>query len=87
MAPTIVGFTMRTTMLNSLAEVRALPFSSNLAAYYGPLPAGASREFICQIGIPIAAPGTQEKAPILLRGLEEELPAVPPPPAQPEPSK
>lgn len=73
-APVIVGFTMRTTMPNGPAEFRALPFSSKIAAYNGSLPKGASREFTCQIGNPIA-PVTQENTPVMLRGVETDQPA------------
>lgn len=48
--PQIVGFTMRTTMANGATQVTQLPFVSNLAQFSGPFPAGASREFTCQIG-------------------------------------
>jgi hypothetical protein len=52
--PQIVGFTMRTTTATG-TEVVSLPFASNLAQFAGPLPAGATREFTCQIGTSLKA--------------------------------
>ena len=52
--PQIVGFTMRTTTASG-TEVVSLPFASNLAQFAGTLPAGASREFTCQIGTSLTA--------------------------------
>jgi hypothetical protein len=73
MAPTFTGFTMKTTA-NGTSTVRSLPFTSKRAVYTGTNPAGASYEFICQIGNPIA-PGTLENTPILQRGVDGEQPA------------
>jgi hypothetical protein len=74
MVPTLSGLTMRTTMANGASEVRSLPFSGNTASFFGIFPAGASREFICQIGTPLTAPLTQG---VLQRGVEGEQPAEP----------
>lgn len=78
--PQIVGFTMRTTMANGTSNVIPLPFVSNLAQFAGPLPAGASREFTCQIGTSLtAATGaiTGANTAILSRGIEGESVAEP----------
>lgn len=78
--PQIVGFTMRTTMANGASQVTPLPFVSNLAQFAGPLPAGASREFTCQIGTSItAATGaiTGANMAIMSRGIEEGQPTEP----------
>lgn len=48
--PTLSKFTMRTTMANGTSDVRALPFTSTNASFFGPMPASATREFTCQIG-------------------------------------
>ncbi|MDF0644456.1 MAG: trypsin-like serine protease [Nitrospira sp.] len=70
--PQIVGFTMRTTIGNS-SQVTPLPFVSNLAQFAGPLPAGASREFTCQIGTALTSGtlGTAGTA-VLSRGVEDD---------------
>jgi hypothetical protein len=73
--PQIVGFTMRTTMANGTSQVVPLPFVSNLAQFAGPLPAGASREFTCQIGTGMtAATGAISgmNAAVMSRGIEGE---------------
>lgn len=73
--PQIVGFTMRTTMANGTSQVTPLPFVSNLAQFAGPLPAGSSREFTCQIGTSLtAATGaiTGANTAIMSRGIEGE---------------
>jgi hypothetical protein len=78
--PQIVGFSMRTTMANGASQVTPLPFVSNLAQFAGPLPAGASREFTCQIGTSItAATGaiTGANMAIMSRGIEEGQPTEP----------
>jgi hypothetical protein len=74
--PQIVGFTMRTTMANGTSQVVPLPFVSNLAQFAGPLPAGASREFTCQIGTSLtAATGAiTGNMAIMSRGIEGEQP-------------
>ncbi len=71
--PQIVGFTMRTTMANGVSQVVSLPFVSNLAQFAGPLPAGASREFTCQIGTAFTT-GTIGGGglAVLSRGVEDE---------------
>ena len=73
--PQIVGFTMRTTLANGASQVNPLPFSSNLAQFAGTFPAGASREFTCQIGTPLtAATGaiTGANTAVMSRGIEGE---------------
>lgn len=75
--PQIVGFTMRTTMANGASVVTPLPFVSNLAQFAGTFPAGASREFTCQIGNSIMAPFTGTNAAVLSRGVEGEQPTEP----------
>ena len=72
--PQIVGFTMRTTMANGTSQVTSLPFVSNLAQFAGPLPAGASREFTCQIGTSLTAAtgGITANTAVLSRGVEGE---------------
>ena len=78
--PQIVGFTMRTTMADGSSQVVSLPFVSNLAQFAGPLPAGASREFTCQIGTSMtAATGALAGAnmAIMSRGVEGEQPTEP----------
>jgi hypothetical protein len=72
--PQIVGFTMRTTMANGSSQVTPLPFVSNLAQFAGPLPAGASREFTCQIGTSMTAVTgglAGANMTIMSRGVEE----------------
>ena len=78
--PLIVGFTMRTTMANGSSQVTPLPFVSNLAQFAGPLPAGASREFTCQIGTSITANMgaiTGANTAVMSRGVEGEQPTEP----------
>ena len=69
--PQIVGFTMRTTMANG-SQVVSLPFVNNLAQFAGPLPAGASREFTCQIGTSMTAVtgGVMANTAVMSRGVE-----------------
>jgi hypothetical protein len=47
--PVLSGLTVRTTV-NGSAQVQTIPASGNTASFFGVLPAGASREFTCQIG-------------------------------------
>ena len=78
--PQIVGFTMRTTMANGTSVVNSLPFVSNLAQFADTFPAGASREFTCQIGTPLtAATGALLGAntAVMSRGVEGEQPTEP----------
>lgn len=78
--PQIVGFSMRTTMTGGTSNVTPLPFVNNLAQFAGPLPAGASREFICQIGTSLtAATGaiTGTNMAVMSRGVEGEQPTEP----------
>ncbi|TKB71492.1 MAG: trypsin-like serine protease [Nitrospira sp.] len=73
MKPTLAGLTMRTIMANGAPDVRTIPptSSGNTASFFGVLPAGASREFTCQIGTPLT-PGTVGTAGVLSRGVEGE---------------
>jgi Trypsin len=78
--PQIVGFSMRTTMANGASQVTPLPFVSNLAQFAGPLPAGASREFTCQIGTSLTASTgaiSGLNATIMSRGVEGGSPEEP----------
>jgi hypothetical protein len=75
--PQIVGFTMRTTTANGSSQVTPLPFVSNLAQFAGPLPAGASREFTCQIGTSITGTFSGANTQVLSRGVEGEQPTEP----------
>ena len=77
-SPQIVGFTMRTTMANGTSEVKALPFVSNLAQFADTFPAGATREFTCQIsnGISVSGPGGLSTG-VLSRGVEGTQPDEP----------
>jgi hypothetical protein len=70
--PQITGFTMRTTMANGASQVVSLPFVSNLAQFAGPLPAGASREFTCQIGTNLTAATGAMTGAVMSRGIEGE---------------
>ena len=71
--PQLVGFSMRTTT-SSGSQVQSLPISGNIASFFGPLPAGTSREFTCQVasGL-IAATGaiTGTNMAVMSRGTEE----------------
>jgi trypsin len=75
--PQIVGLSMRTTMANGTSQVVALPFVSNLAQFAGTFPAGASREFTCQIGTALTVPLAGTNAAIMSRGIEGESAAEP----------
>lgn len=77
--PTLSGLTVRTTMSNGASQVQTLPPSGNAASFFGLLPAGASREFTCQIGSPLTTGtilGTAGTA-VLSRGVEGEESAEP----------
>jgi len=90
--PSLAGLTMRTTMPGSVPDVRSIAPSSsgNTASFFGPLPAGASREFICQIATPLTS-GTIGNlggtTAVLSRGVEgestEEATIVQPSPFEP----
>jgi hypothetical protein len=71
--PTITGFTMRTT-INGVSQVQALPISPTNASFFGPLPAGASREFTCQVatGLVATTGAVVGDLTILSRGVEGE---------------
>jgi len=79
--PTLSSLTMRTTLAGG-AEVKTFPASGTTASFFGPLPAGASREFICQIGTPLTSGtifGSTAGTAVLSRGVEEgqgEEPAI-----------
>ena len=86
--PQIVGFTMRTTMANGASEAVSLPYVSNLAQFAGPLPAGASREFTCQIGTTLTGViGAITNTAVMSRGIEAagdaELTVIQPSPFDP----
>jgi hypothetical protein len=65
--PKIVGLTMRTIAANGSADVRALPVSANTANFFGLLPAGVSRDFVCQIGNSITAVNPSTTGGVLAR--------------------
>jgi hypothetical protein len=54
------------------SQVVSLPFVNNLAQFAGPLPAGASREFTCQIGTSMTAVtgGVMANTAVMSRGVE-----------------
>jgi hypothetical protein len=71
MVPTLSGLTMRTTM-NGVSTVQTLPASGYTASFFGLLPAGALRQFTCQIGTPTTAGVTTlGDLSVLSRGIEE----------------
>lgn len=78
--PTLSGLTMRTTMANGVSQVQTIPASGNTATFFGLLPAGASREFTCQIGTATttgAIGGIGGMGAVLSRGLEPQEPEEP----------
>lgn len=80
LVPTLSGLTVRTTMSSGASEVRTLPPSGTTASFFGLLPAGASREFTCQIGTSLtAATGaiTGANMAVMSRGVEGEQPTEP----------
>lgn len=72
MVPTLSGLTIRTTMSNGASEVHSLPASGNTASFFGLLPAGASREFTCQIATPVTGAATGTNVQVLSRGVGSE---------------
>jgi hypothetical protein len=73
--PTLSSLTMRTTMAGGAPEVKTFPASGTTASFFGPLPAGASREFTCQIGTPLTSGtifGSTAGTAVLSRGVEED---------------
>ena len=80
--PTLSSLTMRTTLAGGATEVKTFPASGTTASFFGPLPAGVSREFICQIGTPLTSGtifGSTAGKAVLSRGVEEgqgEEPAI-----------
>jgi hypothetical protein len=75
--PTLSGMVMRTTTSGG-TEVKTIPPSSSgkTASFFGPFPAGASREFICQIGSPFVSGGVLGgNGAVLSRGMEEGDPS------------
>ena len=79
--PKITGFTMRTTTSGG-SQVQSLPVSStgNTASFFGPLPAGTSREFTCQVSSGfVAATGaiTGANMAVMTRGVEDGKPEEP----------
>lgn len=78
--PTLTGLIMRTTMANGAFQVQTLPASANTASFFGVLPAGASREFTCQIGTATTTGGIGSvgvMGAVLSRGIEEGQPTEP----------
>ncbi|MFZ1746712.1 MAG: trypsin-like serine protease [Nitrospirales bacterium] len=74
MVPTLSGLTVRTTMSNGTSQVQTLPPSGSTASFFGLLPAGASREFTCQIGTATTTGGiggVGGMGAVLSRGIEE----------------
>jgi hypothetical protein len=70
--PTLSGLVMRTTTSGG-TEVKTIPPASSgkTASFFGPLPAGASREFICQIGSPLTSGAVLSgTGAVLSRGVE-----------------
>ena len=76
LAPVLSGLTVRTTV-NGTAQVQTIPASGNTASFFGLLPAGASREFTCQIGNPLTSGvfGNVAGNAVLSRGVEEGSPS------------
>jgi hypothetical protein len=71
--PQLSGFTMRTTNASG-SQVQSLPVSGNIASFFGPLPAGTSREFTCQVSSGfVAATGaiTGANMAVMSRGVED----------------
>jgi len=73
MAPVLSGLTVRTTSTGGAPQVQTIPASGNTASFFGLLPAGASREFTCQIGTALTSGtlGTAGTA-VLSRGVEDD---------------
>ena len=71
--PVLNGLTVRTTISGSAPQVQSIPASGNTASFFGLLPAGASREFTCQVGTALTS-GTIGSAgtAVLSRGVEGE---------------
>jgi len=70
--PQLSGFTMRTTN-SSGSQVQSLPVSGTIASFFGPLPAGTSREFTCQVssGLIAATGAMTGTMAIMSRGVED----------------
>jgi len=70
--PQLTGFTMRTTN-SSGSQVQSLPVSGNIASFFGPLPAGTSREFTCQVssGLVAATGAMTGTMAVMSRGVED----------------
>ena len=79
LVPILSGLTVRTTV-NGAAQVQTIPASGNTASFFGVLPAGASREFTCQIGNGLTS-GTignlGGNMAVMSRGIEEGQPTEP----------
>lgn len=78
--PTLSGLVVRTTIAGGPTDVKTIPPSSSgkTASFFGPLPAGASREFTCQIGSPLVSGAViGGTGAVLSRGVEGEQPAEP----------
>jgi len=79
LVPRLSGLTVRTTV-NGAAQVQTIPASGNTASFFGVLPAGASREFTCQIGnglISGAIGNLGGNMAVMSRGIEEGQPTEP----------
>ncbi len=76
--PTLSGMVMRTTT-SAGTEVKTIPPSTSgkTVSFFGPLPAGASREFTCQIGSPFVSGAviSGNVGAVLSRGTEGEEPS------------
>jgi hypothetical protein len=73
--PVLSGITVRTTTSGSAPQVQTIPATGNTASFFGSLPAGASREFTCQIGTALTSGtigGAGGGVAVLSRGLEGE---------------
>jgi hypothetical protein len=71
--PMLSGLVMRTTIAGGGTDVKTIPPSSSgkTVSFFGPLPAGASREFTCQIGSPLVSGAvTGGNMAVFSRGLE-----------------
>lgn len=72
--PMLSGLVMRTTTSGG-TDVKTIPPSSSgkTVSFFGPLPAGASREFICQVGTPLVSGVViSGSTAVLSRGVEGE---------------
>ena len=76
--PMLSGLVMRTTIAGGGTDVKTIPPSSSgkTVSFFGPLPAGASREFTCQVGTPLVSGAViSGNMAVLSRGVEEGEPS------------